>query len=151
MADILPTGYFCASGGKRLYMESEGQALSGDLADAEAKKEGVCVVVGCGPVGLCAISSAVRMFETVYATDLAPHRLEAGKRHGAIALPAEELKEAILKATDGRGADVALEVVGHASAMATAIDLIRPFGVVSSVGVHSEPISTNGYLLFAKK
>lgn len=152
MADILPTGYFVASGGKRLMMEGEGQPMSGDLVkDVEAKKEGVCVVVGCGPVGLCAISSAVRMFDKVFATDLAPHRLEAAVRHGAIALPEAELRKAVLEATDGRGADVALEVVGHAGALTTSIDIVRPFGVVSSCGVHSEPFTTSGYGLFAKK
>ncbi len=151
MADILPTGYFVASGGKRLLMESLGQPMSGDLVkDVEGKKEGVCVVIGCGPVGLCAISSAVRMFEKVFATDLAPQRLEAARRHGAIALQDDELKAAIMEATEGRGADVALEVVGHASAMTKAIELARPFGVVSSCGVHSEPITTNGYMMFHK-
>ncbi|GMK57459.1 hypothetical protein CspeluHIS016_0402930 [Cutaneotrichosporon spelunceum] len=151
MADILPTGYFVASGGKRLLMESEGQPMTGDLVkDVEGRKEGVCVVIGCGPVGLCAISSAVRMFDKVFATDLAPHRLEAARRHGAIALPEEELKAALMEATEGRGADVSLEVVGHADAVLKAIELTRFFGVVSSCGVHSGPITTSGYMMFSK-
>lgn len=151
LADILPTGYFVAAGGKRLMLESEGRPSTGDLVkDVEAKKEGVCVVVGCGPVGLCAISSAVRMFEKVFATDLAPARLEQAKQHGAIALPLEELKVELAKATDGRGADVSLEVVGHSEPLTSAIDLVRPFGVISSCGVHSENFTAHAYMLYKK-
>jgi len=153
MADILPTGYFVASGAKRLMIEGEsGRATTGNLsADVESTKEGVCVVVGCGPVGLCAISSAVEMFDKVFATDLAEHRLEAARKHGAIALPDGELQKALLEATDGRGADAVCEVVGHTDALLKAIELARPFGVVSSCGVHSHPVTMSGYGLYAKK
>lgn len=151
MADILPTGYFVAAGAKRLMMEGEGQHVSGKLEDLEKTKQGVCVVIGCGPVGLCAISSAVNMFETVFATDLAEHRLEAARKHGAIALPKGELDEAIKAATEGRGADAACEVVGHSDAIERAIELVRPFGVISSCGVHSKDITTSARGLYAKK
>lgn len=151
MADILPTGYFVAAGAKRLMLEGEGRAISGKLTDLEKTKEGVCVIVGCGPVGLCAISSAVNMFEKVFATDLAEHRMEAARKHGAIALPAGELDEAIKAATEGRGADAACEVVGHSDALARAIELVRPYGAVSSCGVHSADFTTSARGLYQKK
>ena len=56
-----------------------------------------------GQVGLCAITSALTLFETVYATDLYAPRLEYAKKHGAIALPLEELKTALKEKTGGRG------------------------------------------------
>jgi threonine dehydrogenase-like Zn-dependent dehydrogenase len=102
-------------------------------------------------VGLCAITSACTLFETVFATDLAPHRLEAAKRHGAIALPKEELSAAVLKATDGRGADACLEVVGHESALVTAMELARHYGVISSCGVHTHDTKLPGAMLYGKK
>ncbi len=40
--------------------------------------------------------------------------------------------------TEGRGADAVLEVVGSPAATRTAVDLVRPGGVVASVGVHTE-------------
>jgi threonine dehydrogenase-like Zn-dependent dehydrogenase len=40
--------------------------------------------------------------------------------------------------TDGRGADAVLEAVGSPAATRLAVDLVRPGGVVSSVGVHTE-------------
>jgi threonine dehydrogenase-like Zn-dependent dehydrogenase len=47
--------------------------------------------------------------------------------------------EVVRSATGGRGADVALELVGSSSALRLAYDLIRPFGILSSIGVNTEP------------
>ncbi|KAL7423837.1 hypothetical protein Q5752_001421 [Cryptotrichosporon argae] len=145
MTDILPTGYSAAMNARRL--------LDEEVASHDAKsgvKRGVAVVVGCGPVGLCAITSARTLFEHVFATDLHPSRLALAAKHGATALPFAEAKAAVLAATEGRGADAVLEVVGHASALQSAIDLARPYGVVSSVGVHNLPISLAGGELYDK-
>jgi threonine dehydrogenase-like Zn-dependent dehydrogenase len=87
----------------------------------------------------------------VYATDIAAHRLDLARAHGAIALPLDELKTELAKATDGRGADAVLEVVGHASALVTAVDLVRPFGAISSCGVHTQDITLSGSMIYAKK
>jgi threonine dehydrogenase-like Zn-dependent dehydrogenase len=149
MTDILPTGYSAAMNARRLL--DDPLVTPWTLADAEAgsvPRKGVAVVIGCGPVGLCAISSALTLFEKVFATDLHPARLELAAKHGATALPLEELRVAIKEATAGRGADAALEVVGHASAVTTALELIRPYGAVSSVGVHSRPIPLSGAQLY---
>ncbi len=42
------------------------------------------------------------------------------------------------EATEGRGADAVLEVVGSPDATRLAFDLVRPGGIVSAVGVHTE-------------
>lgn len=102
-------------------------------------------------VGLCAITSACSLFEKVFATDIAPHRLEAARKHGAIALPKDSLKKAVLEATEGRGADACLEVVGHESALITAMELARPYGVISSCGVHTHAAALPGDMLYGKK
>lgn len=91
------------------------------------------------------------MFEKVYATDLATHRLEAATRHGAVALPYDALKKEVLAATEGRGADAVLEVVGHVSALRNAMDIARPYGVVSSCGVHTHETTLDGVALYGKK
>jgi threonine dehydrogenase-like Zn-dependent dehydrogenase len=87
----------------------------------------------------------------VYATDIATHRLEAATRHGAIALSKAELESEVSRITSGRGADAVLEVVGHESALLHAIEMVRPFGVVSSCGVHTHTLSLVGSQLYAKK
>lgn len=91
------------------------------------------------------------MFEKVFATDLQPARLKLAEKHGAIALPSSELKAAVLEATAGRGADAALEVVGHPGALQTAIELVRPYGAISSCGVHTHNITLDGDTLYSKK
>lgn len=50
MADIFPTGYFVASNAFKM------------LGDKE-KQDATCVVVGCGPVGLCAVTCATHFFQ----------------------------------------------------------------------------------------
>ncbi len=42
--------------------------------------------------------------------------------------------------TEGRGADAALEAVGHPAALDLAIRLVRPGAVVSIAGYHTEPV-----------
>ena len=139
MADIFPTGYFAAS----RFLKN---------LNARDRKEFTTVVVGCGPVGLCAIACATTMVDTVYAIDSVPERLEEAKALGAIPIhlteqdPVAEIK----KVTNGRGADVVMEVVGHADAFHLAFDMIRPWGQISSIGVHTEPINMNGLMMYGK-
>jgi len=141
MSDVFPTGYFAAS------------RFLKDLP--ETQQEGItAVVLGCGPVGICAIASAIYLTggkAKIFAVDSIPERLEEAKKLGAIPIllsdnPVEKVKEA----SSGRGADVVMEVVGHADALELAFDLIRPFGKISSVGVHNEQISFPGFALYSK-
>ena len=138
MADIFPTGYFAAS----RFLKNLPQ---------RDRDEFTTVVIGCGPVGICAITCALTMVKTVYAIDSVPERLEEAKKIGAIPInlndnPVEKIKAA----SGGRGADVVLEVVGHSDAFMLAFDLIRPWGQISSVGVHTEMLPLNGLLCYGK-
>ena len=138
MADIMPTGYFAAS---RFLKE-----VSPDrLADT------VSVVIGCGPVGICAIATALTMVNKVYAIDSVPDRLAEAERMGAIPLNLNEDPVAKIKAaTEGRGADAVIEVVGHPDALTLALDLVRPYGSLSSVGVYTEVMPISGVVLYTK-
>jgi threonine dehydrogenase-like Zn-dependent dehydrogenase len=101
----------------------------------------VYVVIGCGPVGLMAILAAKHLgAATLFAIDFIDDRLSFAEKFGAIPLnPAlTPVKEQILNATHGRGADAVMEVVGSNKSLKLAIDLIRPGGTISSVGVHTE-------------
>ena len=122
LGDIFSTGYFCAD-------------------NAEIEPDGVYAVIGCGPVGLMAIIGARDLgAQQIFAIDAIPERLTLAEKFGAIPVnfqnqnPVEVLKNA----TDGRGADSVLEVVGSPAAARTAVDLIRPGGIISTVGVHTE-------------
>jgi threonine dehydrogenase-like Zn-dependent dehydrogenase len=121
LGDIFSTGYFCAE-------------------NAGANDKGVYVVIGCGPVGLMTIIAAKHLgAEKIFAIDSIEYRLDFAKKLGAI--PLNFLKDDVLNeinnATDGRGADAVMEVVGSADALKLAIKLLRPGGTVSSAGVHT--------------
>ncbi|MCJ1281402.1 hypothetical protein MMC26_000721 [Xylographa opegraphella] len=101
------------------------------------------VVVGCGPVGLCAITTASTYSpQHLYAIDSVPARLAKAQALGAIPLNtsagSDNVAERIFQATQGRGADVVMELVGRKDALRTGFDLLRPGGVLVSAGVHSE-------------
>jgi threonine dehydrogenase-like Zn-dependent dehydrogenase len=122
LGDVFSTGYFCAEA-------------------AGVMPDGVCAVIGCGPVGLMAIIGARELgAEKIYAIDSIPERLIHARNFGAIPInyQQEDPLAIMWEATDGRGADAALEVVGNASAGRLALDLVRPGGIISSVGVHTE-------------
>lgn len=103
-------------------------------------------------MGLCAVTAAKSFFKTVYAVDSIPERLEAAKKHGAIPLHLtdDNVVQTIKDATDGRGADVACEVVGAEPALHLAVEVVRNFGVISSCGIHTHPVTLKGLDLYNK-
>jgi threonine dehydrogenase-like Zn-dependent dehydrogenase len=122
LCDIFPTGYFCS-----------------EMAGIEPS--GVYAVLGCGPVGLMAVVGAKeRGAKHLYSIDSVPYRLGLAAALGAtpIDLSKSDPVEVIGKATDGRGADAVLEAVGTEEAARLAFDLVRPGGIISTVGVHSK-------------
>ncbi|KAL2271565.1 hypothetical protein VTJ83DRAFT_936 [Remersonia thermophila] len=143
MADIFPTGFFGAKNAFAL------------LQPHQTPEEAVVVVVGCGPVGLCAIVAALEHKpKKLFAVDNVPSRLELARQLGAEPLDFSEGTEAMQKrvkeVTEGRGADAVIEVVGLSPALRTAFDLIRPFGVISSIGVHNAEIPWDGNEAYGK-
>ncbi|KAK1751921.1 alcohol dehydrogenase GroES-like domain-containing protein [Echria macrotheca] len=144
-ADIFPTGYF----GAKNAFASLGD---GELLPAS---EAIVVVVGCGPVGLCAIISALEYKpKHLFAVDSVDSRLELARGLGAEPLNFLHGKEAMLRrvkeVTEGRGADAVIEVVGLSPALRTAFDLLRPFGMISSIGVHNAEIPWDGDEAYGK-
>ncbi|RFU28953.1 hypothetical protein B7463_g7394, partial [Scytalidium lignicola] len=134
MADIFPTGF---NGARNAFSATPKEQWS----------EMVVVVVGCGPVALCSIIAALDYKPArLYAVDSVPERLARAEKIGAIPLnfKTTDIKAEILKATDGRGADAVIEVVGHPDALRTAYDVIREFGKISVVGLHTKDIPFSG-------
>jgi 2-desacetyl-2-hydroxyethyl bacteriochlorophyllide A dehydrogenase len=128
IGDILTTGYTCAVGGGI----QPGDAVA---------------VVGCGPVGLLATKVAQLLGAgRVLGVDPLPGRRAIAAAQGAEPLaPDDELLARVRDLTEGRGVDVALEAVGTDAALRTALDVVRPRGVVCAVGAHASdamPMST---------
>lgn len=124
LADILPTSY-------------EVGVLNGHVGPGDT-----VVVVGAGPIGLAAITTASLLSPShVVAIDLASARLEAAKRFGAdvIVSAGEDPMTMVSELTDGLGADVAIEAVGEPETFELCAKLIRPGGHVANIGVHGRP------------
>lgn len=73
----------------------------------------------------------------VLAIDAVAARREKAAQFGAIAADLPEAAAAVAAASGGRGADVALELVGSNAALQLGFELLRPAGVLSSIGVHT--------------
>lgn len=75
------------------------------------------------------------------AVDSIPSRLDLAKSLGAepwnFQTDREGLDKRVKELTDGRGADVIIEVVGLSAALKMGFELLRPWGIMSSVGVHN--------------
>lgn len=132
MADIFPTGFFGAS---NAFKNLTPEQISNSTA----------VVIGCGPVGLCAIIAAASFGpKHIFAIDSVDSRLELAKGLGAEPLnfmtDKDGMEKRIKDATGGRGADVVIEVVGLTPALKTGFDLLRPWGTISSIGVHNAEV-----------
>lgn len=142
MADILPTGFFAA---KNAFKEM----------DEATVRDSTVVLFGCGPVGICSLISALEYKpKHLIAVDSVASRLDLARSLGAEAwnfqTDADGLKDRVRELTSGRGADVAIEVVGHSDALRMAFDTIRPWGRISSVGVHNGEIPWTGNEAYGK-
>jgi threonine dehydrogenase-like Zn-dependent dehydrogenase len=99
----------------------------------------VVTVVGDGAVGLSAVLASARLGAgRIIALSRHPARQELARVFGATDILAERgdaATAAVLEMTDGVGVDAALECVGTAQAMATALAVARPGSTVGFVGV----------------
>ncbi|KAF2746663.1 GroES-like protein [Sporormia fimetaria CBS 119925] len=142
MADIFPTGYFAAYNGFK------------ELT-AEQVQESTVVLIGCGPVALCSLVNIVDYKpKHILAVDSVPSRLELAKSLGAepwnFQTDRKGLDARVKELTDGRGADVVIEVVGLSPALKMGYELLRPWGIISSVGVHNAEIPWDGNQAYGK-
>jgi alcohol dehydrogenase len=113
------------------------------FAAAERGKVGlgdVVAVFAQGPIGLCATLGAKLMGASqILAVDADPNRLQVAKRLGASALILAEgdVVQEIREFTEGRGVDVAIEALGTQTTFEKALRVLRPGGILSSVGVYA--------------
>jgi threonine dehydrogenase-like Zn-dependent dehydrogenase len=142
MADIFPTGFFAAR-----------NAIN--KIDPKVVQESTIVLIGCGPVGLCAVVAALEYKpKALLAVDGVQSRLETARQLGAEPFNYQtqeaELRERVMELTDGRGADIVIEVVGQSSALDMGFKLLRPWGIISSVGIHNGQIPWTGNQAYGK-
>ncbi|MGQ9586206.1 MAG: L-threonine 3-dehydrogenase [Anaerolineae bacterium] len=121
-----------------------GNAVYTVLAEPVAGK--TVAVFGDGPIGLGAVGVArAAGASTVFHVGKYPRRLEIGQQMGAdvslnITQPGVDVVGTILKATDGWGVDVVLEMTGNQRAINEGFAVLRKGGRFSAFGIPSEPV-----------
>jgi len=97
-----------------------------------------------GPIGLCATAGARLMGASqIIAVDTVPSRLALATRMGAdhvVDFAKVDVVEEILRLTEGRGVDVAIEALGQQETFEAALRVLRPGGSLSSLGVYSSDL-----------
>jgi alcohol dehydrogenase len=124
--DIMSTGFSGAeSGGVRI----------GDTVAVFAQ----------GPIGLCATAGAKLSGATrIIAVESVPARMEVARRMGAdhvVDFRSTDPVAEIMRLTDGRGVDVAIEALGTQATFEGALRVLRPGGTLSSLGVYSTDLT----------
>ncbi len=118
--------------------------MSTGFGGAESGRIGIgdaVAVFAQGPIGLCATLGARLLGATrIFAVDAVPERLSMARALGAdvtINYKEQDPVAAILEDTAGRGVDVAIEALGTQPTFESCLRVLRPGGVLSSLGVYS--------------
>ncbi|HLF74593.1 MAG TPA: zinc-binding dehydrogenase [Anaerolineales bacterium] len=105
-------------------------------------------VFGVGGLGLSAIQLAKAAGAVkVFAVDIKMDKLELASEYGAIPVDAGRMDavEEIRKLTEGKGVDVALEMIGLPTTMQQTIESLGMLGRAVIVGISGAPLSVDTY------
>jgi alcohol dehydrogenase len=126
LSDILPTGFECG-------------VLNGKVSPGST-----VAIVGAGPIGLAALLTAQFYSPAeIIMIDLDDNRLEVAKRFGATAgINSADGKavEAVMKMTDRRGVDTAIEAVGIPATFELCGEIVAAGGTIANIGVHGTKV-----------
>jgi alcohol dehydrogenase len=123
LSDILPTGFECGV--------LKGQIKPGDTV----------AIVGAGPIGLAVLLTAQFYSPAeIIMVDLDENRLNIAKTFGATNLVTDNAVEKIMKLTDGKGVDVAIEAVGASSTFDICQSIVAAGGHIANIGVHGKSV-----------
>jgi alcohol dehydrogenase len=126
LSDILPTGFECG------------------VLNGKVQPGGTVAIVGSGPIGLAALLTAQFYSPAeIIMIDLDDNRLEVAKRFGATSTVNSGDGRAVatvMKITDGRGVDTAIEAVGIPATFELCAQLVAAGGTIANIGVHGTKV-----------
>ena len=136
LSDILPTGFECGV--------LNGQVKPGDTL----------AIIGAGPIGMAALLTS--QFFTpaqIIVIDTDENRLAVAKTFGAthtINNTDGKAEEAVMKLTDGKGVDVAIEAVGVSATFELCEAIIGAGGNIANIGVHGKSVTLHMETLWSR-
>ena len=124
--DIMSTGF--------------GGAESGDIKIGDT-----VVIFAQGPIGLCAAAGAkLKGASQIIVVDSLENRLHVSKKLGAdvtLQLGKGDPIQEIMRLTNNRGVDVAIEALGKQETFESCLRVLKPGGTLSSLGVYSKGLN----------
>jgi len=136
LSDILPTGFECGV--------LNGQVKPGDTI----------AIVGAGPVGMAALLTS--QFYTpaeIIVIDMDDNRLAVAKTFGATQIINStdgKAVEKVMKLTNNKGVDVAIEAVGLSATFEMCEAIVDPGGHIANIGVHGKSVTLHLETLWSK-
>ena len=122
LSDILPTGFECG------------------VLNGKVQPGSTIAIVGSGPVGLAALLTAQFYSPSeIIMIDLDDNRLAIAKRFGATTIINSsdgKAVETLMKVTQNRGVDTAIEAVGMPATFELCAQIIAAGGIIANIGVH---------------
>jgi alcohol dehydrogenase len=126
LSDILPTGFECG-------------VLNGKVSPGDT-----IAIVGAGPIGLAALlTSQFYSPAEIIMIDQDDNRLNVAKTFGATQLinsGSENAVEKVMKLTNKKGVDTAIEAVGLPATFELCEAIIGPGGHIANIGVHGKSV-----------
>jgi 2-desacetyl-2-hydroxyethyl bacteriochlorophyllide A dehydrogenase len=123
-----------------------------DVARAGVKRGDRVLVFGGGPIGTLIGLVCRDRGADVVVSEINDFRLGLLGTLGLPTLgPSRDPIKFVNEWTDGVGVDVAFEVTGHRAAVRAITDVVRVWGTISIVAIHSEPMPVNLYQMFARE
>jgi alcohol dehydrogenase len=126
LSDILPTGFECG------------------VLNGKVQPGATVAIVGAGPIGLAALLTAQFYSPAeIIMIDLDDNRLEVARRFGATQTVNSKngsAAQTVMKLSNGRGVDTAIEAVGIPATFELCEQIIAPGGTIANIGVHGTKV-----------
>jgi len=133
LSDILPTGFECG------------------VLKGEVKPGDTVAIVGAGPIGLAALLTAQFYSPAeIIMIDLDENRLNFAKKFGATKLVSKDAVEEVMKLTNRKGVDVAIEAVGISTTFDICQSIVAAGGHIANIGVHGKSVELHLEKLWSK-
>ena len=119
-------------------------------AQANTQPGDLVLIHGAGPIGMIICDIAEKRGATVIVSEVNEDRLKIAKDFGAkytINPKKEDLKEAIMKNTDGKGVNVVFETSGVPALTSLSVELLSPHGRLVPLTFAPEPVPINFRLM----
>ena len=134
LSDILPTGFECG------------------VLNGKVQPGSTVAIIGSGPIGLAALLTAQFYSPAeIIMIDLDDNRLSVAKTFGATQIVNStdgKAMEAVMKLTDNRGVDTAIEAAGVPATFELCQTIIAAGGTIANIGVHGKKVDLHLELLW---